>query len=142
MCVYPAGDVVFHSNGTAKEATSDQITFTVSDGTQTTGEFTLHFAITLVDDETPTVQALENVTVNENGNVVLALSDLAFTDIDTDDVLLAYTVTSGPSHGSLRDGSTVPITSFTQSDIAGTSVRPFLVFDYWSYDWLDAQFSS
>ncbi len=64
-------------------------------------------------------------TVLQNGeSKVISSNELKYTDIDSDDIELIYTITVSPEYGKLvnSDAKTVSITSFTQQDIVDKKI--------------------
>ena len=100
--------------------TSDSVSFSVGDGTNTLAAQTFNITVTAVDDDTATV-VNNAMTVNEGDtNVVLSTNDLSATDTDSPDAALIYTV-SNVSNGALTiNGSLWALgtnDTFTQQDI-------------------------
>ena len=92
------------------ETTSDSFSFTVSDGNGGSASGTFAITITPANDS-PTLSVNTGVTVQEGATAVIGNSALQATDPDAG-TTLTFTVTSGPSAGSLNLGS-----SFTQTQI-------------------------
>ena len=69
-----------------------------------------------LDDETPTLNTSTSPLELDEGTVISLMNQLSFTDADTADATLSYSVSTTPSHGFLSS------TSFTQADIDAGSV--------------------
>jgi hypothetical protein len=110
-----SGLITYRENGTV--ATSDAISLVVTDpaGHSVSGSFPI--VITAAADTTPPVFVNDNpLTVLVGGTGIISSSDLSVTDPDNTASQLTYTVTSGPSDGTLLKNS-VATTQFTQADI-------------------------
>ena len=117
-----AGRVQYVHNGS--ETTSDNFTFTVSDGALSIGDTTFNINVAPMNDP-PVLATNTGANVNEGATTTLTTAQLSATDVDTPDSSLVYTVTSAPSNGWLQL-STNPgaaITSFTQADLAAGRVQ-------------------
>jgi hypothetical protein len=93
--------------------TTDSFMFTVGDGFDTTAATPFHITVTLLP---PTVSTNTGLTVNEGATATLSSAQLATTDQGVTAAQLAYTVTAGPTHGTLLKGGSA-VTSFTQDDL-------------------------
>lgn len=67
-------------------------------------------------NQPPTVTTNNGLTVSEGGSGVVSKGSLETTDPDNSPDQLTYSVSSGPSHGTLQIGGN-PVTTFTQADI-------------------------
>ncbi|MBB6463040.1 cadherin-like domain-containing protein [Flammeovirga kamogawensis] len=102
-----------HSN-----TTSDQFSFTVSDGTNTSTIQNFSFTITPVDD-TPPVVTNNGKTINEGTTHTFTVTEFTASDEDSDDATLVFTINSLPINGTLKLNGT-PVTvaaTFNSSNI-------------------------
>ncbi|MEZ5902944.1 MAG: cadherin-like domain-containing protein [Alphaproteobacteria bacterium] len=109
----------------------DTFTFQVRDdgGTPNGGQDTdqtpntMTIDVTPVDDP-PILNTNNPITVLEGGSEIIDTTELSTSDIDTADVDIIYTITTPPVNGfiALTSAPTVPITTFTQEDIANNLV--------------------
>ncbi len=110
-----SGLITYHENGTV--ATSDAISLVVTDpvGGSVSGSFPI--VITAAANTPPPVFVNDNpLTVSIAGTGIISSSDLSVTDPDYTASQLTYTVTSGPSDGTVLK-NLVATTQFTQADI-------------------------
>ncbi|WDE14098.1 cadherin-like domain-containing protein [Thalassomonas haliotis] len=118
------GTILYSHNDS--NTTSDSFSYSVQDGAgnQVIGK-TFAITVTPVDEETATAVNQSMTVVEGANNVVLTLTELQSTDVDTDDNTLLYTL-ANVSHGTLTvNGSAwVPGTNdtFTQQDIIDGNV--------------------
>ncbi len=109
--------ITYTHNGS--ETTTDNFTFSVSDGTASTASTTFNITINPVNDP-PVLTTNTGITVNEGDqNQIISQSDLEATDADNTPAELTFTLTVAPSHGSLKvSGVTLAVgNTFTQADI-------------------------
>ncbi|HYD17289.1 MAG TPA: cadherin-like domain-containing protein, partial [Patescibacteria group bacterium] len=106
------------------EEAADSFSFEVADLTNTLQVATFNLAVTPVDDA-PVSQPTGGLTAAEGGAATIGAGQLGVSDVDTAAGDLAYTVTTGPSHGRLEfsDAAGVAVTSFTQADIDSGRLR-------------------
>ena len=105
------------------ETTSDSFSFTLSDGTASvTGSFS--YTITAVNDA-PVMATNLGVTLLEGGSQLIGSTRLEATDADNSSSQLVYTVLTSPTNGRLEQTTApgVAITTFTQSDLNGNTIR-------------------
>ena len=108
-----AGLITYQHNG--GETTSDSFAFTVNDGQGTSTSATFNIVVTPVNDE-QVLTTNSPLTVAEGATGTISAARLTTTDVDNTPAQLVYTITSGPTSGTLkRSGSAT--TSFTQADI-------------------------
>jgi VCBS repeat-containing protein len=102
-----------------ESATSHTVTVRVTDSGGLTHDQTFTINLTNVN-EGPTLAINTGSTVVEGGTGTITASELAVTDVDTNDAQLSYTIGTGPAHGQLELTTTpgVAATTFTQADIA------------------------
>jgi VCBS repeat-containing protein len=114
-----AGIVSYTNDGS--ESFVDSFTFTVSDGHLATGSATFTVFVTQANDP-PTVMANAGLTVVRGSSTVIGHAALDTADPDNTSSQLAYTVTAGPTHGTLQMGG-APVATFTQADLDAGRVR-------------------
>ena len=108
-----AGLITYQHNGS--ETTSDSFAFTVNDGQGTSTSATFNIVVTPVNDE-QVLTTNSPLTVAEGATGAISAARLTTTDVDNTPAQLVYTITSGPTNGTLkRSGSAT--NSFTQADI-------------------------
>jgi len=125
------GTLVFTPAANANGAGYATMTFQVrDDGTTANSGIdldpvanTITFDVTPVDD-IPVIAQNNGLTLAEGATGTIATTLLSYTDIDTADGDIVYTVTTTPVNGQLeRVGATgVAITSFTQDDLANNQI--------------------
>ena len=105
------------------ETTSDSFSFSLTDGTASvSGSFS--YSITAVND-VPVMAANLGVTLLEGGSQIIGSTRLEATDADNSSSQLVYTVLTSPTNGRLEQTTApgVAITTFTQSDLNGNTIR-------------------
>ena len=109
---------------TGYEGKRDLIKFDVTDGLNPLVDRYFYVSLAGIDTIYPQV-INEGVSLPEGGIVTLTTSLLSGTDINSPDENLKFTVTLAPEHGYLdfADNAGVPITTFTQLDLASNRVR-------------------
>ena len=108
---------------TGKEGGRDLIKFDVTDGTNPLIDRYFYISVDHIDNVHPDV-VNAGVTLQEGGRVTLTTDILSTNDINSADENLLFTITEGPIKGHLEntDNPGVPISSFTQLDLAGNKV--------------------
>jgi hypothetical protein len=108
-----AGRVTYQHNG--NETTTDSFTFRVNDaeGPGTTATFSI--SVTPVNDE-QVLGMNSGLSVAKGAFAAITSAVLLTTDVDNTPAQLTYTITTGPSNGTLRRSGTAT-TSFTQADV-------------------------
>ncbi|XP_038063406.1 extracellular matrix protein 3-like [Patiria miniata] len=108
---------------TGKEGGRDLIKFDVTDGTNPLIDRYFYISVDHIDNVHPDV-VNAGVTLQEGGRVTLTTDILSTNDINSPDEDLLFTITEGPIKGHLEntDNPGVPITSFTQLDLAGNKI--------------------
>lgn len=102
----------------------DLIKFDVTDGLNPLVD--RHFYVSMAGFDTIYPEVInKGVTLPEGGIVILTTDLLSGSDINSPDENLKYTVTNTPKYGYLdfSDNDGVPITTFTQLDLAANRVR-------------------
>ncbi|MBD2041903.1 cadherin-like domain-containing protein [Microcoleus sp. FACHB-672] len=110
--------ITYLHNGS--ETTTDNFTFTVSDGTNTLGASTFNFTINAVSD-VPILATNTGLALTEGTSGIINTGTLQVTDIDTAPTQLIYSVTTSPTNGTLFLNG-VATTSFTQDDIDNSRI--------------------
>ena len=108
-----AGLVSYLHDGS--ETTDDRFDFTVDDGQGTSTDATFNINVTPVNDE-EVLRINLPLAVSEGATAAITPMVLQATDTDDAPAQLTYTVTTGPSNGTVRR-SGVAATTFTQADI-------------------------
>ena len=103
------------------EPASESFDFTVSDGQGGSASGTFSITVNPVNDA-PTLTTNNGLTLDEGATASIGTSDLSASDVDDMASNLTYTVTSGPSNGTLLVNSAAA-TSFTQQDLADGAVE-------------------
>ena len=109
---------------TGYDGKRDLIKFDVTDGLNPLVD--RHFYISLAGFDTIYPEVInKGVTLLEGGIIILTTDLLSGTDTNSPDENLQFLVTNTPKHGYLdfSDNAGVPITSFTQIDLAANRVR-------------------
>lgn len=108
---------------TGKEGGRDLIKFDVTDGTNPLIDRYFYISVDHIDNVHPDV-VNAGVTLQEGGRVTLTTDILSTNDINSPDEHLLFTITEGPVKGHLEstDNPGVPISSFTQLDLAGNKI--------------------
>jgi hypothetical protein len=98
---------------TASGVSSDSFIFTVADpaGNTTSGPFNLQ-----IDSTAPVLSHNNPLAVGAGGTAAVTSSFLQATDSDNTDSQLTYTITRGPSDGTMSKGG-LAVSTFTQADI-------------------------
>ena len=108
-----AGLITYQHDGS--ETTSDSFAFTADDGQGTSSNSTFNIVVMPVNDE-QVLTTNSPLTVAEGATGAINAARLTTTDVDNTPAQLVYTITSGPTSGTLkRSGSAT--NSFTQADI-------------------------
>ena len=109
---------------TGLEGVRDLVKFDVTDGLNFLIDRYFYITVEGIDMTFPTV-INKGVELPEGGMVTLTTDLLSGTDLDSPDENLQFIVTRAPNRGQLEltDGPGVPITSFTQMQLAGNKVR-------------------
>ncbi len=108
---------------TGTEGGRDLIKFDVTDGTNPLIDRYFYVNVDYVDNVHPDV-VNAGVTLQEGGRVTLTTDILSTNDINSPDEDLVFTIAEGPIKGHLEstDNPGVPITTFTQLDLAGNKI--------------------
>ena len=114
--------VRFVSNG--KEGGLDRFRFDLSDGRNVHFDREVVINVQPVDNTPPKVTT-RMLTVNENGFTVITTTHLSATDDNSNDKDLSFMLLTPPEYGHLEntDSPGVPISSFTQLQLAGNKIR-------------------
>jgi hypothetical protein len=108
-----AGNVSYANAGA--ESATDSFTFTVSDGKLATASTTFAIVVDLSNDP-PTVMTNAGLVVARGSAAVIGHAALDTADADNTSTQLVYTISAGPSHGTLEAGGQA-VTTFTQADL-------------------------
>ncbi|KFM81378.1 Extracellular matrix protein 3, partial [Stegodyphus mimosarum] len=105
------------------ESVRDIIKFDVTDGYNPFVDRYFWITVEGVDSVYPDV-INKGVELPEGGKVILDTNILSTSDLNSDDEFLVFTITRAPTRGHLEntDFPDVPITSFTQLDLAGSKI--------------------
>jgi VCBS repeat-containing protein len=104
----------------AGEDQSDSFSYSVQDGQGGVAQATVTITVT-GENDAPTVTTNERVTITAGETVTLTVLDLNAADPDDAASSLTYSVTSGPSNGSIEVGDAAA-NSFTQQDLQSGAV--------------------
>ncbi|XP_033743920.1 LOW QUALITY PROTEIN: extracellular matrix protein 3-like [Pecten maximus] len=109
---------------TGLEGRRDIIKFEITDGLNPLVDRYFYVTVAGLDHIYPEV-INKGVRLPEGGSVVLTTDIISGRDSNSPDAELLFTVTNVPQHGYLEnlDNPGVPITSFTQLDLAGYKIR-------------------
>ncbi|KAK6168396.1 hypothetical protein SNE40_020939 [Patella caerulea] len=109
---------------TGQEGVRDLIKFDVTDGLNPLIDRYFYITVEGIDMIYPSV-VNKGVELPEGGRIVLSTDLLGGTDLNTPDENLQFIVTRAPGRGHLEitDSPGVPITSFSQLDLAGNKIH-------------------
>ncbi|XP_060078834.1 extracellular matrix protein 3-like [Ylistrum balloti] len=109
---------------TGLEGRRDIIKFEITDGLNPLVDRYFYVTVAGLDLTYPEV-INKGVRLPEGGSVILTTDIISSRDSNSPDEDLVYTITNVPQHGYLEnlDNPGVPITSFTQLDLAGYKIR-------------------
>src|SRR5262249_8765233 len=95
------------------ETTTDSFSFTVGDGTATSGTISFNITVTPQNDP-PALTTNTGLTLNEGATAVIGQAKLGAPDPDNSPSTSPFPSTTAPAHGTLlKNGAAV--TSFTQA---------------------------
>ncbi len=116
--------ITYENTSQNPDTTVRQISFTATDGSNTSNTAHSFVSVTAVND-TPVLATNTTSTVSEGGTDVITNSELLATDVDNTAIQLSYSVTSAPPNGYLELSTNpgVAITNFTQADLNAGLVR-------------------
>ncbi|AZQ60807.1 T9SS type A sorting domain-containing protein [Flammeovirga pectinis] len=117
------GNISYEHNDT--NTTSDQFSFTLGDGINTTTAFTEQVIITAVDDDLPVLTTNTSLTLLEGDAAIISNTNLVAQDADSDNSSLIYTLISTVKNGRLSIGrkSLSTNSTFTQSQLNGAKIK-------------------
>ncbi|XP_016064392.1 PREDICTED: FRAS1-related extracellular matrix protein 2 isoform X2 [Miniopterus natalensis] len=106
-----------------QESIRDLIKFDVTDGTNTLIDCYFYVSVGSIDIVFPDVIS-KGVSLKEGGKVILTTDLLSTSDLNSPDENLVFTITKAPLRGLLEctDQPGMPITSFTQLQLAGNKI--------------------
>ncbi|CAK8684298.1 unnamed protein product [Clavelina lepadiformis] len=116
-------DRIFYTH-TGQEGVRDLIKFDVTDGTNPLIDRYFYVNVAYMDMLFPDV-INKGVTLKEGGRVTLTTDILSTADLNSPDENLVFSIAHEPQRGHLEstDRPGVPITTFTQLDLAGSKVQ-------------------
>lgn len=96
----------------------------VSDGRNISDEETIEIKLNDLDDSAAILTTNTGISLDEGASEIIDPSELLATDIDTDDNLIIYEITTAPTNGRLElfTDSGISITSFSQSQLLANEV--------------------
>ena len=108
---------------TSNEGGRDLIKFDVTDGKNPLIDRYFYVTVDHIDNVYPDV-INAGVTLQEHGRVTLTTDVISTSDLNSPDENLLFTITESPNKGHLEttDNPGVPITSFTQLELAGNKI--------------------
>ncbi|XP_076351865.1 extracellular matrix protein 3-like [Tachypleus tridentatus] len=115
-------DLIMYTH-TGREGVRDLIKFDITDGYNTYVDRYFWISVEGADQIFPDV-INKGVELPEGGKVTLTTDVISTSDINSDDEHLRFTITRSPTRGHLEstENPGVPVTSFTQIDLAGNKI--------------------
>jgi hypothetical protein len=111
-----------HDDG---NTTTDAFTFKVSDGTNELTGQTFSITIAAIDDDTPEWKKNYGLELNEGATELIPSNSLEYTDADSDNSTLLFTVTNLTDNGEVKKSGTALLLNgtFTQQDLIDGKIQ-------------------